>query len=336
MSFYRLILPLSLAAFLVLAVDVHAEGAASAYTVAPQSVQDRKAVFATVESRNVVPARARINGTVAELSVREGDVVKQGQVLGVIADEKLALQIRALDSRIHAYDAQILQLGTDLGRIKKLVPVGSVAQSVQDRAQGDYDVAFNSRKSLVAERDVLTRQIDEGRIEAPVAGRVLSVPVTAGTVMMPGETLATLAEENYILRLDIPERHARAIKPGDTVTADAAELGGTDTAAPATDTGQITLVYPQIEQGRVRADAVVKGTGDYYVGERVRVWISAGTRQAIVIPAGYVTTRFGMDLVRLKAKDGAIVEVPVQTGRVTEEGVEILSGLNAGDVVVRP
>jgi multidrug efflux pump subunit AcrA (membrane-fusion protein) len=46
------------------------------FTVEPKTVADEKAVFATVESANVVPARARIGGTVAELSVKEGDEVR--------------------------------------------------------------------------------------------------------------------------------------------------------------------------------------------------------------------------------------------------------------------
>ena len=62
----------------------------------------------------------------------------------------------------------------------------------------------------------------------------------------------------------------------------------------------IDLVYPQIEDGRVIADATVEGLGEYFVGDRLRVWISGGTRTAFVIPSNYVTTRFGIDYVRLR------------------------------------
>lgn len=301
------------------------------YTVREWSIHDQKAVFATVESRNVVPARVRINGTIATLSVREGDEVKQGQVLGVVADRKIALQIGGLDSRIAATDAQITQSRTELGRVKALVPSGSASQSSLDKAQSAYDVAFNSRKALVAEREVLSRQIAEGRVLAPVTGRVLSVPVTAGTVVMPGEALATVAEGDFVLRLEIPERHARYVHKGDTVTLDAPEV-----SAAAAPTGTIVKVYPEINDGRVRADASVKGIGDYFVGERVRVWIAVDSRRAIAVPAGYVAHRFGMDFVRVKTPSGEMIEAPVRLGQTTPEGPEILSGLKAGDVVVRP
>ena len=44
--------------------------AASTYTVERVTTTDDKAVFATVESRDVVPARVRTGGTIASLSVK--------------------------------------------------------------------------------------------------------------------------------------------------------------------------------------------------------------------------------------------------------------------------
>ncbi len=61
---------------------------------------------------------------------------------------------------------------------------------------------------------------------------------------------------------------------------------------------------------------------------------------AFVIPSGYVTTRFGIDYVQLRKGDETI-EVPVQRGRelptaALPDGLEILSGIRAGDQLVRP
>ena len=63
---------------------------------------DLKAVFGQVESRDVVPARARIGGTVTSLSVEEGSAVKAGDVIARVVDDKLALQLNAVDARIKA------------------------------------------------------------------------------------------------------------------------------------------------------------------------------------------------------------------------------------------
>ena len=65
-----------------------------------------------------------------------------------------------------------------------------------------------------AERAVLVQQQTEGKVLAPAPGRVLSVPVTKGSVIMPGETVARIAGGGYFLRLSLPERHAAQIKAG--------------------------------------------------------------------------------------------------------------------------
>jgi hypothetical protein len=76
------------------------------------------------------------------------------------------------------------------------------------------------------------------------------------------------------------------------------------------------------------------------VGERVRVLVAVGERPAIVIPQGFVTTRFGVDYVSLVAKAGTL-DIPVQRGQPIAipamlDGVEMLSGRKPGDGLIRP
>ena len=89
------------------------------------------------------------------------------------------------------------------------------------------------------------------------------------------------------------------------------------------------------------ADAEVAGLGDYFVGERALVWISAGKRRTIIVPADYVHERFGLDYVRLVQKGDATADIVVQLGRLAPlpdgtEGIEVLAGLNSGDTIVPP
>jgi RND family efflux transporter MFP subunit len=304
-------------------------------TVAPVGSADEKAVFATVESAVIEPARTRIGGTVVSLSVREGDHVEQGQVIASVGDEKLALQMKSLDAQIAGLEAQLAQAQTDLARAEDLFGKGIIPKTRLDDARTAYNVARNARDARVAQRAVIQQQLTEGNVLAPTAGRVLKVPLRTGTVVLSGEAVAQIAEENFVLRLRVPERHARFLKTGDPV-----RLAGDELGERGAQFGTVKLVYPQIEDGRVVADAAVAGLGDYFVGERVRVWVSAGTRSTIVIPARFVSTRFGVDYVKLR-KDGATIDVPVQRGRDQPrpdmpDGLEILSGLSAGDQMVAP
>jgi len=169
----------------------------------------------------------------------------------------------------------------------------------------------------------------EGVILAPSAGRVLKVNVTTGMVVMPGEAIARIAAESFILRLRLPERHARFLRQGDSAIVGGRGLAISDSGVRK---GRVRQVYPQLEQGLVVADVSVDGLGDFFVGERIRVWVPAGKRPAMIIPKSYLYKRFGVSFVRLQ--DGT--EVAVQEGAETPEGVEILAGLQANDLLVTP
>lgn len=309
--------------------------AAGEFVVQGARVDDRKAVIATVEPVRQLVARARIGGTIVTLKVKEGERVAAGAELARVVDQKLALQMQALDSRIRSQQAQRDQAKIDYDRQQELMRRGVTTQAQLDQARTGFDVAERNLTAMRGDREVIVQQASEGAVLAPGAGRVLTVPVSLGRVLLPGETVATLAEDRYILRLSLPERHARFMRAGDSVLIGARGANGQEAGAGAaggTIAGRVRLVYPEIQGGRVVADVDVEGLGDYFVGERTRVYVSTGQRETLVVPQGAVYTRAGVQFVRLK--DGA--EVVVQAGAVGPEGVEILSGLKAGDTVLTP
>lgn len=308
---------------------------AETLTVKQSSIADEKAVFATVESISVVPARSRIGGTVTELHVREGDAVRRGQAIAVVGDEKLVLQMKSLDAQIQALQAQADQAQTDFDRIEGLVERGTLPRTRLDEARTFLNVGLNNLRAKTAERGVIQQQQTEGQVLAPQDGRVLRRLVAVGSVVLPGDPLVTVAQQDFKLRLRLPEEHARYLKAGDGI-----RLDGNESGEHTAKRGMIDLVYPQIEEGRVVADATVEGLGEYFVGDRLRVWISGGTRPAYIIPSDYVRTRFGIDYVNLR-KGETTIEVPVQRGHAMPtpalpDGLEILSGLHAGDQLERP
>jgi hypothetical protein len=138
-----------------------------------------------------------------------------------------------------------------------------------------------------------------------------------------------------VLRLELPEAQAQYLIEGEDVRIlDVAEGDAPIAVA-------VRQVYPAIENGRVTADLDATALPGEFVGARVRVLIPAGERQAIIIPARYIITRFGVDYVRLERAGGATIDAPIQRGGAlpTEDmpdGVEVLSGLHDGDVIAPP
>src|SRR3974390_1754417 len=195
-------------------------------TVNPCAVADEKGVFATVESISVVPARSRIGGTVAELHVREGDAVTRGQAIAVVGDEKLVLQMKSLDAQIEALQAQADQAQIDFDRTSGLVERGTLPRVKLDEARTALNVAQNGLRARTAERGVIQQQLAEGQVLAPQDGRVLKRLVAVGAGVLPGDPVAMIAQQDFKLRLRVPEEHARFLKAGDKIRIDGGELGG--------------------------------------------------------------------------------------------------------------
>jgi RND family efflux transporter MFP subunit len=330
------------AAACIVALNLFAPAAAApereVFEVKEQQVDDFKAVFATVNSTDVVNARVRTGGTIASLLIGKDSEVKTGDLIATVADQKLALRMKSLDAQIVGLKSRSETAKAELERQEQLAARGFAAGAKLDEVRAAYQVAANGLKSAEAERAVLAKQVEEGDVLAPAQGRVLALPVTVGAVVMPGETIAKIAANAYVLRLELPERHARFIHKGDPVLVGNRELASSD--APL-GKGTIVLVYPELQDGRVIADAKAEGLGRYFVGERVLVTISAGKRNAIVVPNAYIFRRFGLDYVRLLRSDGGtddIVVQPGQTVRAEGEGseIEILAGVKPGDKLVRP
>lgn len=291
-------------------------------------VTDWKAVYGRIEARDRLPARARIGGTLTELQVAEGDLVVAGQSMAMIIDEKLAFQLAALESQKVALAAQLANAQAEVKRGEDLLRQGVTTAQRQDALRTQAEVLAGQLAALDAEMNVTRQNQAEGQVLAPAAGRVLEVPVAKGGVVMPGETVATLAVGGSFLRLSVPERLATALHEGDVI-----EIENGDLAAE----GRLARIYPLIENGRVVADVAVKDLSDRFFDARVLVRLAVGSHQALMVPRSAIVTRGGLDFVTLDSASGPVLRSVVPGVEVLVNGVaqvEILSGLQAGDRIV--
>jgi len=313
------------------AIPLHTALAEDTLIVATTVVDDLKAVYGTVETTDVATARARIAGTVSALEVDEGVAVTKDHPVARVVDAKLGLQIAALEARVQAAQSQWNLAKSAVERARNLFAAGTIPRARLDEAETAMQVADRTLAGATADRKVISEQQSEGVVLAPADGRVLSVAVTEGTVVMAGEPIATIAARGYVLRLQLPERHARFLREGDNVQVGGRGMTSTNRVgdAPIRE-GRIRQVYPELRQGRVVADADVDGLGDFFVGERVPVWVSTGRRETVIVPDRYLFERYGLTFARLAGGR----EVVVQRGAPRGGGVEILSGLQPGDTLL--
>ncbi len=291
--------------------------------------RDLKPVIAVVDSVHRSLARSRISGTLDGLSISEGDHVEKGQIIAVVVDPKQPLEIDAIDARLKSLEQERDLAAAENKRYSELVKENLISKSAFDEVNTRLQVLENNYRALTAERSALIEKRGEGKVLAPIAGRILKVPVTNGTVMMAGDTIAEIAMDGFILRLSVPERHTQFLKLGDEIQISRRQTHNIEVQYTV---GIIKKLYPKLEEGRVIADIVVEKLDDFFVGELMTAYIKTANKLAFFIPKEYIIERHGLNYVKLKTGH----ELVVQPGLTTTEGVEILSGLQNQDILVTP
>ena len=298
-------------------------------------VPDYKTVSAVLTSRDVGDARARIGGTLTRLLVREGDEVRRGQVVAVISDQRLALEAQVGQAGVAAAEAAAERARADQARFQVLFERGFLSPARMDQINAEVRAAEAQLRAARSQGGALQEANAQGRVLAPADGRVTRASIPQGAVVMPGEVVVSIATGARVLRLELPEGQAAYLREGQEIHILGAHGAG-DVA-----TVRVRQVYPAIENGRITADLDANALAGEFVGARVRVLIPAGERETFVVSAQYIVTRYGVDYVRLLRPSGAVIEAPVQRGAAVPmeglpDGVEILSGLENGDVILPP
>lgn len=298
---------------------------AETVTLSPTVLTEWKAVYGRIESRDRVPARARIGGTVTELAVSEGDMVTSGQTIATVVDDKLSFRLDANAAQRETVAAQLANAEKELDRGEALLKQGVTTVQRLDVLRTQVEVLRGQISSIDAEAEVIRQSQTEGKVLAPASGRILDVPVPQGAVVMPGEALATLSVGGTFLRLAIPERHAAMLVEGRTISIETAD-GPRE--------GRLAKVYPLVENGRLIADVEVEGLSDRLVDARILVRLPLAERTALLVPQSALFSRSGLDFVQVETATGTKSRVVVPGGRADGGLVEILSGLQSGDLVV--
>ncbi|MBK8196737.1 MAG: HlyD family efflux transporter periplasmic adaptor subunit [Acidobacteria bacterium] len=222
-------------------------------TVEEAVVVDYRPVIARIEAGDTATARSRLQGVVTQLNVVEGQIVKAGSLVAVVTDSTLSPQLSALGSTIEGLKSQVKQRESDIARNEGLLAQGFYPRARLDEEKTSLDVLKRSLATAEAEKRALSAREAEGRILAPADAHVTDVGVVKGSVVSPGDVLASFATVNGVVRLALPERHAATLEEGETISL------RLPSRSDEIRTATVIRIYPELKQGSVIADAKVEG-----------------------------------------------------------------------------
>ncbi|HVA23528.1 MAG TPA: efflux RND transporter periplasmic adaptor subunit [Chloroflexota bacterium] len=192
------------------------------------------------------------------------------------------------------------------------------------QAQAAVDVAqANARSAQTA--------LTDATITAPAAGILSDVPVAVGSLVSPQSSIATLISPDLEVDASVEESQVALFKDGQPATISIAAAKPID--------GKVLLVAPAADaKTRKFTVKVVPAAASTPLrsGMSATVSIQTGEQQnAVLVPKDAIIQRNGQQVVFLDQNSRAKM-VTVQTGLSDTKQVQVLSGIDAGSMVILP
>jgi RND family efflux transporter MFP subunit len=284
-------------------------------------------------SRSAV-VKAKVAGEVRALTVREGEVVTAGQVIGRIDTADLEARLIERQGALESARAQLALAEKTRATNQTLLKQNFISQNAFDNSESSFNVARGGAKSAEAQVQIARNALKDAVLTAPLSGIVAKRHVQAGekvnfdTPVVTVVDLGTLELNAMVPAVDVPE--LRLGMPVDLSIDGFGERrfsGRVERINPATEPGTRAIV---VYVGIPNVDGTLKG-GMFATG---RIALAAAP-PVPTLPAGAVRTEAGQSFV-WTIDDGRLVRRVVVTGRRDEEAgrVEIKTALPAGTQVL--
>jgi len=160
----------------------------------------------------------RIGGTVTQVLVKENEKVSKGVTLAQLDNQDYTTAMNQVLGDQNSVQAELVQAGNDLQRIKKLYEDQAVSKADLDAAQAKYGNLVNRLKADQAKVAQAQLNLSYTNIIAPEDGTIAKKSVEVGMVVPPGQALfGFVSSKERWVEANFKETQLARIKPGQKV-----------------------------------------------------------------------------------------------------------------------
>lgn len=262
-----------------------------------------------------------INGTIEQLYAAEGQQVNKGALLAELNTSNPA-------SSYAAAKAQLEQAEDAMKRIQMLYDNESVPEVKF------IEMKTNLEKATSMEA-IAKKNMADSRLTAPFSGTIGQKRVEAGENVAPNQTVFTLLKIDpfVMVKVPVPEKEIGYIQLGQTAVINVSALNDERFEGIVAERGVIADPVSHTYTIKIKVSNTAK---KLLPGMVCNVNIHSATEgeKIIVLPNNCIQRSGNKEKYVWCVVDGNAVKKPVQTGRLTSNGVEITSGLQGGEQVV--
>jgi membrane fusion protein (multidrug efflux system) len=322
----------------------------SVLAVQPRTIPYVASFVAQTESSRQVDIVARVSGFLDRIAYKEGDLVRDGQLLFQLDPKPFQAQLEAARGELQAQKARFTTAEATLARVKPLAAQNALSQADLDKAQGEYDAS--KAAVFAAQAKVTEAELNLGytTIRSPVTGLASRSVQREGAYLNAQSTESKLT---YVAAIDpiwvtfsVSQnqiaRHREMLAKGQVIE-------------PKQQQYEIELVlsdgqrYPHVGRINFADPSFSQETGSFMVrgvlpnpkkelrpGMFVTAYLKGAVRpDAIVVPQLAVQQGSNGHLVYVVNQAGVAEVRPVVVGDyVGEKDIVVASGLHKGDRVV--
>lgn len=273
---------------------------------------------ATIEAEEETEVVAKVGGVVEEILVEEGDVVRAGQVLAKLDDEKISVELAQARANLNRLESNYRR-NEDL-HAKQLVSTEVFQQSKYEyeQQQAAYELAELNLKYA--------------SIRTPIGGVVAERLIKVGNMIVPNEAVFHVTGLNPLIAvLHVPEGQLQRLRRGlaAQLTVDAVEEE--------VFTGRIKRMSPVVdpETGTVKVTIETRDeSGFLRPGMFARIKVIYDVHEGIVKAPKDALIAEDRAAAVFVVRDSLAVRRNVTIGYTNTTHVEIVEGLAVGDTVV--
>ena len=297
-------------------------------------------VVGTVQAIASIPIKSRVDSQIDSVQVKEGDHVKQGDVLFTLDARALQAQLAQARATLARDEAQLQQYKNDLNRAETLARTNAGSQQTAETSRTQVATQQAVIAASRAAVENLEVQLTYYTIKSPIDGRVGSLPLKAGSAIRSADS-ALLATVNQLDPVYVSFAAPQAVVP---TLVDAMRegpvkvrvtLGGTRGK---TLDGTVTFTENTLDttSGTLTAKATVGGTEERLLpGEFVQVRVILSVEpDALVVPDQAVQMGQAGAFVYVVKPDQTVETRQIRVARTVDRQSVVSSGLTGGETVV--
>ncbi|MBI4659060.1 MAG: efflux RND transporter periplasmic adaptor subunit [Verrucomicrobia bacterium] len=314
---------------------------ATTAVVEHRSIQFKVTAAGEIGPAEQVSVRPEINGRIEVLNVDIGDRAKKGDILFTLDDSDLQIEKQSRETEIEGARLQLDKGARNFERSKELFEAELISKELYEDTKTEYELAKNALDRAQKNLSLLEDRLKKTKVEAPFDCTVLTRPVSVGQAVSgsggfnSGTEVLTIADlGNMIVNAHVNQADVTRLSTGQEVEIMVESVPGLSLR------GVVERVAPQSTiKNSVKGYPARIRINEKDIDPRVRPGMTAhlsipvaSSENAVAVPLAAVFTEQG-ERFALVNRDGTFQKQAIQIGIADYDYAEVLTGLQAGDIV---